>query len=295
MRRLLAIALWTACSAPRPATPPAQLPPLDQIVRTCAFEVSCLQHPPTDSIGTCVNVFVNALANYDTEFRRYVDCANAAADCTGVLACAARGHDPTYCAAHPGNSCDGDLVVSCGVTTPDWAIFGMDCAALGMRCAEANGTAVCTDGSSCDPAASPSVCDGNRAVACDATTRLQQALDCSRSGVPNATCRYEYTPPTPGCRPTGASCNGDRCAGDLAVRCIAGEEFGVDCAQQGSHCFVDAITAAHCTPTAADCSGDACAGDGIAACVGGAVHVVACAGLGLSTCAVAGPGRPVCR
>ena len=285
------MALLAGCSAPRTPTPPAQLPPLDDILTACAVEVSCMQNPLTTTISTCANVVINSIANHDPEIAREVQCAASSSDCATILACATRNHDPAYCAAHPGSSCDGDLLVHCGTGAPDWALFPTDCAALGMQCAQPNGTASCTDGVTCT--GNVNACDGNRVVACNGGLQFRE--DCALSGIPNATCRTQYSPPEPFCLPSGAFCSSDRCDGDVAVRCRAGEEDRLDCAQEASHCVVDYMLGAHCNLIASECTSDQCAGDSIAVCVEGALHPIACGRIGLSTCVLDGSGEPHCR
>jgi len=309
------VLLAAGCRSPPPMlpmvqTPPEQQPPLADVVRTCAFEVSCLRDPPAATMSNCIGYFQAGLDDWivpafftlsipGSEFRRYVACAVAGIDCTSVLECASRGHDPAFCAAHPGNVCDGDLLVQCPPATAsaDWAIYTSDCAALGMRCAEANGSASCTDGVGCDPKTSSAYCDGNRYfVRCDSDTSLRYRFDCARSPIVNATCRID-TRFASGCLPSGPPCAGDRCDGDELVVCLAGEEARVDCTGRSSHCAVVSGKPA-CVPVATDCTystSDACDGSGITTCVDGLLERIDCSTLGLTTCMPAPGGyAPIC-
>jgi hypothetical protein len=300
------LAFLVACGnrGPTLVTPLAQLPPVADIVKTCAFEVSCLKDPPTSYLNTCISYFLAALGNESgasTDFARYVDCARQATDCTSVLRCASRDHDPAFCAAHPGETCDGDLLVQCAPAgqVADWAIYNTDCSALGMHCAAANGSAACTDGAACDPQLLLSHCDGNTYVGCNSPTNLRFTLDCSRSPIINATCRTETGSSVGGCMPSGPSCQSsvDRCDGDMIVLCVAGEETRVDCAQQAGHC---AIVAYHgrCVPIATQCddaSGDHCSGNTLATCVDGVPQTIDCSSVGLSTCSTSAGGASSCR
>jgi hypothetical protein len=312
---LALVAAFAACRSPAPMlavvpTPPATLPPLAQIVRACAFEVSCLHNPPASTMTACDTYFEAGLDNWifpqptlrlgidPGEFRRYVACANAATDCAGVLACASRGHDAAYCAAHPDFACDGDLLVQCpSAGAPlDPAIYTSDCAALGMHCvATALGTAVCTDGVACtDPPGQR--CDGNRYLtSCDAATHLRYRMDCSRSSIPNATCRY--LGPEGACLPSGPPCAGDRCEGDVLVTCLAGEEVRSDCTQHDATCSV-VNRAPTCVPVNSECDAsmaDACSGAGITTCFEGELHTIFCDDIGASTCMPAPGGTaPIC-
>ena len=292
-------------------TPPAQLPPRDQIVRACAFEVSCLHDPPASTMQNCDLYFEAGLDNWilprpflvlpvePGEFRRWIDCANAATDCAGVLACASRGHDAAYCAAHPGFGCDGDVLVQCSPdpATNDAAIFTTDCAALGMRCAEAHGTAVCTDGVPCTPASQPEACDGNRYYTyCDQTTGLRYRLDCARSSIPDATCRLSSSSAS-GCLPSGPPCAGDRCEGDVLVSCLAGQEVRVDCTQLDATCGAP-NGAPTCVPVASECDAstvDACRGADLTTCVDGELRTIFCDSIGLTSCTTTGDAKiPIC-
>lgn len=293
-----------------PPTPPAELPPLADLIRTCAFQVSCLQAPPTSSISNCIDYFQSGIDNWiappvffrlplaPSEFRRYVECAVASSDCAGLLQCASRGHDPSFCAAHPGNVCDGDVLVQCPPASapPDWAIYTTDCAAAGQHCAAANGSASCTDGVGCDPSAPP-YCDGNRYfVTCDATTHLRSHVDCARDPIVDATCRIDpgFGGPA-GCLPSGPPCSRARCDGDELVVCVAGEEVRADCTQLASRC--DAAKPA-CVPVATECAAgtkDQCSGGDLTTCVDGMARVVDCATIGRSTCTLPPVGSdPIC-
>ncbi|HEX6836547.1 MAG TPA: hypothetical protein VF334_08230 [Polyangia bacterium] len=295
-----------------PPTPPAALPPLGDIIRTCAFEVSCLQSPPTATLGNCIDYFLSGIDNWvappvffrlsiaPSEFRRYVDCAVASSDCAGLLRCASRGHDPSFCAAHPGNVCDGDLLVQCppASAVPDWAIYTNDCAAAGLRCEAANGSASCTDGVGCDPSVA-AYCDGNRYwVTCDGTTHLRSRVDCARDSIPGATCRIGSGFGDPaGCLPSGPPCSGARCDGDELVVCVAGEEVRADCTQLASRCDASSGKPA-CVPTASECGDgakDQCAGGDLTTCVEGMLRAVDCATIGLSACTLPPVGSdPIC-
>jgi hypothetical protein len=304
------VVLVAACRAPPPmlpvvATPPAQLPPSSDIVRTCAFEVSCLHNPPASTVSGCFYYFEAGLdwavgrgffgpLLPSSEWARYVACADAAADCESVLQCASRGHDPDFCAAHPGDVCDGDVLVRC--MSADWPIYTTDCAALGMRCAEANGSASCTDGVGCAPGTA--YCEGNRYfVSCDPTTHLRSREDCARSPIPHATCRIDASfGGRAGCLPSGPPCTRDRCEGDELVVCLAGEEVRTDCAQRASHCSEPQFGTPRCE-TDSDCgkTTDACAGSDLTSCVDGITHTIGCDDIGLATCAPApGGSAPIC-
>ena len=308
--RALAVAaacLLGACRASPPmlpivATPPATLPPLADLVRACAVEVSCFQSPIASSIDECM-VYLTAGLDYwldpstfivlgtdPAEFRHYVDCAVAGSDCASVLDCVSRGHDAAYCAANPGMSCDGDLLVQC--TTADPALFVTDCAALGMHCEARNGSAACTDGVGCDPKSPPS-CDGNRYYEYCSSIGLRYRVDCARTSIPNATCRIDMY--DAGCLPSGPPCAGDRCEGNVRVTCLAGEEVRDDCTQLAATCTL-VRRAPTCVPVASACSGSAgCAGSAIRLCAEGIVETIGCSAIGLQSCKRnTGGDSPIC-
>jgi hypothetical protein len=163
-----------------------------------------------------------------------------------------------------------------------------------MRCFDqGNGNASCSDGTRCDPSADPS-CDGNRYFElCDSTTNLRYRFDCSRSSIPNATCRSDAS--RTGCMPSGPPCGDARCDGDVRVTCLAGQEVRDDCAPLGSTCaIVDG--APTCTPTASDCTADAaCSDNAIVMCGSGMMQTIDCSALGLSACVTdAGGDGPLC-
>jgi hypothetical protein len=304
--------LVAACREPPPMlpvvpTPVAQLPSLDDLVRTCAFEVSCLKNPPAATLSACYYYFQAGIdwavgggffapRLPSSEWRRYVDCAVAATSCKQVLTCVSRGHDPTFCAAHPGLVCDGDVLVNCA--TADWALYTTDCAAEGMHCEEANGSASCTDGIGCTPG--PAYCEGNRYyVTCDATTLRRSRIDCARSDIPNATCRIDpRIIDQAGCLPSGPPCAaGNRCEGDELVTCVAGEEARIDCTQRAGHCAqASPIDQPQCVADV-DCgkTTQECSGDGITVCVDGITDTIDCSAIGLTTCVLNPDGSaPIC-
>lgn len=299
MRAIVAFAGFAvACTHATRPTPLAEPPPVADLVKTCAFAVSCLKDPPTTTVSTCTNVLQTVLAGQigaSTIYARYVECARTATDCTSVLQCASRGHDPTYCAAHPGNSCDGDLLVYCSTgQVVDWSIDNTDCAALGMHCFEVNGTASCSDGTSCAPIPGPGNCDGNAIVRCDGVTNLTWREDCSRSGIINATCRSNGK--SAGCFPSGSACDNDRCDGDILVQCAVGEEQRTDCAGIGRHCVLQPNPAGpvgFCAADVTSCT-DACDNAMLIDCVDGVPQAIDCSTIGLSTCATTHDGLPAC-
>ena len=312
---VVAACLPAACSAPPPmlpivATPPATLPPLADVERACAFEVSCFHSPIASSIDECMDYLLAGLDDWvgpstffvvvdgePNQYARWVGCADSGSDCASVLDCVSRGHDGAYCAAHPGNSCDGSLLVDClpEPTDPslaDPALFTTDCAAIGMRCVDrGGGVASCSDGTTC--AHSNPRCDGNRYFEdCDPSTHLGYRLDCSLSMIPDATCRAGAST---GCLPSGPPCAGARCEGDVRVTCLDGEEVRNDCAERAMSCAV-VNGAPTCMPVANDCSSDgACNGDAIVTCAAGMMQTVDCSALGLSTCATDTGGNPFCE
>jgi hypothetical protein len=298
---VVAFAALAACTH-TPPTPIVQPPSVADLVKTCAFAVSCLKDPPTTQLSLCVGVLQNVLASEagpSTIYARYVDCARDALDCTSVLRCASRDHDPSYCVAHPGASCDGDLLVQCAAASPvvDWAIANTDCAALGMRCLAANGNANCSDGTPCTPTPGSGHCDGNTFVACDGNTKLTWREDCARSGIVNASCRSDSA--RAGCFPSGPSCSGsaDRCDGDVLVQCVVGEEERVDCARVSGRCSLRSdVTGVYgsCVSLATCSASDACGAATLATCVDGIPQSIDCSAIGLSMCAATHDGRPAC-
>jgi hypothetical protein len=271
------------------------------------MEVSCLQpNPPITPGGSCVSQFENGLATgfgilfgpTAADIQRYVDCAARASDCTTALTCASRNHGPSYCAAHPGGSCDGDLRVYCA-SASDWDLYPEDCSLVGEHCRAANGSSSCTDGNSCDPM-TPAHCDGSRLVTCDSTTHLESSIDCSNfaSGWTCGT-TVSGSSTTTGCMPknSGGCQNGpDRCDGAAAVVCDSGLSLRIECGQFDSHCVIT-NGKFECAPNASDCtaqSPDRCNGAALEMCVNGRYQDTACASFGLASCATTMSGAS-CR
>jgi hypothetical protein len=258
------------------------------------MNLSCLTWPPLTSGADCVADFelgISSGLGYfipAAELRRFVDCAVSSPDCATAAACASRNHGPDYCAAHSGASCDGDVLVSCSQSQPDWAVFTNDCASLGLRCVDLHdGRASCTDGTSCDTSAH---CDGNRYVSCDSSTHLAASFDCSLAGY-QLECRTMSANGTTitGCFPPGPACSpdGEHCDGTTLVRCVAGGELRVDCTTWGQHCGVAASGRTTCIPNATDCTADSpdrCNGTAMEICVDGRYQAIDCSAIGLTAC-----------
>ncbi len=268
------------------------------LVRACAVEVSCLKAPPLAPGGACVTQLQSTLASglggwfYSADqVRRFVACTKSAADCTGALDCISQHHGPDYCMAHPGDSCDGTLAVHCA-PVDGWALRWDDCAALGLRCAiGANGAAVCTDGTACDPAKEPNTCQGDALITCDPGARLRERIDCATvlTGARCAAWIDDAGKAEVSCVPPGADCKPgmpDNCDGNAVITCIAAHEVRIDCGALGATC--QAMTgAAQCMTVATDCTNgvaDRCNGAALEMCVDGRWSDVACGTLGAGAC-----------
>ncbi len=289
------------CGSPRsPLIAPQPVHP-DQIQRACAMEVSCLSPAPITPAGNCVSEFEVGLASGEgiffgpsaSDLSRYVGCANTASDCASALGCASRNHGTDWCAAHPNGGCEGDVLISC---VSGWGLEQTDCAQLGMHCAPGTGGAAsCTDGNTCVPQSTPSRCDGNRFVDCNAASGLESAIDCA-AVIAGGTCQQVVSgnASSVGCRPPqSAGCgsnDSETCDGTTLVACSAGAAVRVDCTQFGSHCMAMSTTTADCVPDGSDCtnqSPDSCVGGSLQLCVNGHFAQTACSSIGLGSCVTA--------
>jgi hypothetical protein len=269
----------------------------EAVRKACAMEVSCLSPAPITSGGSCVAQFEEGMATglgiffgpSSADVARYVNCASSASDCTSALNCASQNHGPTWCAAHPRASCDGDTVVNC---VAGWGLELADCSQFGEHCrVAANGSATCSDGSSCDPTVGAQ-CMGNRYVTCQGG--LSSSIDCG-SVIPGGTCRaiVNMSSSETGCfGPGSAACPAtttemDSCDGATVVACSYGTQLRVDCAQFQSHCLIGSSGKYSCAADATDCtqdSHDACVGNAIQMCVNGKWETTACGSFGLGSC-----------
>jgi hypothetical protein len=273
----------TSVPPPPPATPITPFAvAVDDVVRLCAMEVSCLASPPITT--GCIDAFEYGIASGKgyfvsaAELRRFVHCAATSPDCPTALACASRGHGPDYCAAHPGGSCDGAIAVSCAGA--DWTISTTDCGALGMTCRLDGGGSACSDGRVCGADQSWR-CDGNRFVGCGTS------YDCA-TYAPGYSCRPQPQNALAAtlCYPSGPRCASSVCNGSLFDQCWSGEVVRVDCAVFASHCATDA-SGPRCLPDASDCGGDEpnrCDGNLLQQCVNGRWRDFECATIGLVGC-----------
>jgi hypothetical protein len=287
-RLLLMAALLLTCGVP----PPPYSEPVDPaaVLRACVMNLSCLSSPLTSKGSTCVGSLELIIARgvgffLDVqEAIRFVECAKLPT-CAAALECASGGHGAQYCAAHPGTSCDGDVLVNCA-RDGSIALYWTDCAKLGLHCSPTGGGA-CTDGTACD--GSEGGCWGNVAAECRNGLRMPVQCDWIR---PDLVCRAtsgNFVPSS--CLSAGPSCKGSRCEDDVFLWCDEGTAVRYDCAMLEARC--DAQLPG-CTPLATECdwlnAPDRCAGDSIEICVNGRWRATPCASIGLRTCM---PGDPV--
>jgi hypothetical protein len=244
-----------------PPPPTTATVTLDQIVRTCAMNFSCFKSPPIGS--DCPTTFEGGVLTGDwfvnpADMRRFVDCASSAHDCHSALFCASRGHDPGYCAEHPGVTCDGDILVDCDSSYGGWPILSSDCAALGLQCGASGVSYGCLRAQrSCSP--DGSFCGGTWALAC--SHGQDSSFDCLQLG-PQFTCD-DSTTGTAVCRatspvcsdcdaPKGSECKGSErlCNGDSLRLCANGWWRDIPCADFGLKACIGTSGRATCVPTA---------------------------------------------
>jgi hypothetical protein len=283
-------ALLVGCGSPAPS--PAT------IQKSCVFDISCEAAQGTpgrrDSSGVCVATAQTAFAvglPFQAEATRQIECAASSTTCTDWQRCTSRDHGPSYCASHRGASCDGNLLIHCG--SADGYGQPFDCAAYGLECRTANGSAACVDAvrTACDPT-QPERCDGNRAIACNEGTREVASVDCG-AVLPGSSCGVVAVGrrQVASCLPAGPLCQSGqpRCDGNTLVLCSnpGGREQRVDCAATfGGTCGV-VRDRAQCVFTGGECSpesDDRCSGDKLEVCVNGRYVATECASLGFRTC-----------
>ncbi|MFO0560947.1 MAG: hypothetical protein U0269_23210 [Polyangiales bacterium] len=294
---VIALAL-SGCSAN--GSPASQV-----LARTCVLVEACKAGEAfRGTVGQCASVFEAALNRGASasqgllarEAARLTTCGSANS-CASFADCVSMNHGATYCAAHPGDSCDGNVLVVCGADRPADTV---DCSAYGMQCRAVGTRAVCTTGNAC--AASMVRCEGSRRVTCNTDARLEVSIDCAEFG-PSWTCGA--TADGMGCVPPTPACTADatRCDGDTLVTCPSNllRELRSDCASvySGGHCSV-IIGRAQCVPGSSACddsADDVCTGAQIQSCVSGRRTTVDCAALGFRACQLTATGsnmRAVC-
>jgi hypothetical protein len=277
---LLTVAL-AACGTTTP--PPHPLPALDDIVRTCAMDSSCLGAPLGNGGSNCI-VFIEygILSGFGAgdftadELRRFVSCAASSADCATATACASRGHDAAYCAAHVGRHCDGIFLTDCP-DNGDPAISNIDCSVYGERCVELNGYANCSDGTLCNAVQQNRHCEGNTFVYCE-DIGLTARFDCD-GVVEGGHCVDAGA--MSGCAPSTPCTVASGCHGDLLVSCADGTGYSVDCAAMGGHCGAQGNTP---TCVFSGCGADHCDGNSLVLCHGDQPVTIDCASIGLTSC-----------
>jgi hypothetical protein len=235
---------WDSGSSGAPSSAThAETVTLDQIVRTCALDLSCFDSPPIT--GDCVRTFEAGLLGGDwfvspAEMRHFVECGGAAQGCDAALRCASFDHDPAYCHANPGVTCDGNIAVGCSSDYGGWPILSTDCASLDMQCA---GNTCVRAQRSCSP--DGSFCGGSWALRCE--KGQDTSFDCQLLGAQftctdpgdNATCIATAPICTDCAGPDGSECSGSeqQCVGTSLRICANGNWRDFDCKKFGfSNC-----------------------------------------------------------
>lgn len=279
--------------------PAPQWVPSD-VAKACVMALSCVSPTLTSSAGYCSYQLERTVvaADMDPALMGFAACTKTAASCTDALACASLNHGPDYCAAHPGSSCDGDLVIDCfPLTMPHWTVTipPTDCRALGMTCLDG----ICTDGKTCHDIIT-SQCIGTTIRGCEQSTGIEYATDC-RLLYPDGVCdvslgRPECAPPKGGFCSSPNSGPWSICQGDVLMDCQDLLETKVDCTKFASHCALDGDLA-DCVSDANDCtptSPDRCNGAALEFCQDGRYRDFDCASVGLGPCGTLAAGGVAC-
>ncbi len=300
--------LFVACARPESVS---------SIRRGCVVASSCAtagMGVPRSGGGVCYIQSAATIARGASPEQQYtLKCAREATNCTTFRSCTTRNHGVDYCTANRGESCDGNVRVSCpmvGPNTPPELIppaTTQDCALLGLVCSASNGNAACTNGMACDAMFMPT-CDGTKIVTCDRSTMMQEPTDCARQ-TPGSTCVMlsvgGATVPT--CL-TSTMCMlepgraSTRCETSSLISCVAlpgampdpngrreGREVRIDCAHEAleGRCAVVGGTSG-CTSIQNQCapdSPDRCNGNAVEICVNGRYESTDCGSIGFSRCA----------
>ncbi len=307
MTRVSGVLVWLTlldgCAMKVDAVPPridasVALPITEaDIARACLLANGCGTAPPV-TLGRCVvHLTRRALDPRGTGedlWDRLLECSSrpaTASTCEAFSNCVTRGHPASYCAQHPGDSCDGAIAVHCPgagapATTEDCGtIPGGRCSAYG-----ADPTTAFCEGP-CVP-----VCAGPGAVVLCNGTLGQRANRCT-AGMSCVTGTF-FTNTVGSCLPPGPSCDAlaSRCEGTTLVRCggdFIHRETRSDCARLGWRCTLD-DEGNHCDAPIFACDLDAppaCEGDALVVCSPGASRFD-CRALGFARCAPASATRP---
>ncbi len=272
---------------------PTLTPTLDRVAinKACAMAMSCVGVPQFPSGSSCaaqveVGIASGAgiLGASAADLTRLLGCATASNDCASVIACFTQQHASDYCAAHNEYSCDGDTLIGC---INGNGLEQNDCTKFGMHCVEANSSATCSDGKSCDPTAA-SRCDGNVFVNCDSDTSLESKADCGVA-IPNGVCDA-----TLGCTPPlGGACTANGCSSGDSIAsgfvCYGGRQLPIDCGAFNDVCDPTLTTeGSPCVAPGSQCDGtsDVCTPDRstLQICVSGQWMSTTCSSIGLTTC-----------
>jgi hypothetical protein len=201
------------------------------------------------------------------------------------------GHGEAWCAAHPGTSCDGDVLVTCGDPSTMQAV---DCRLGGNHCQGADGQAQCLTREGCTQ--SGSYCTGEASWAYCQSSGAETNYGCQ----PGEHC---WDVPSTGaavCLPS-APCSSpetSRCDGTVVRTCQSVEggspyEQTSDCGSWGVGVCNEAGDQAWCDYPNAECAGDRCEGSTVEACVFGKTLSLDCRQLGFSSC-TSGNGTAGC-
>ena len=292
-----------APDAPATDAPPSLGRPITaaEVARACLLAVGC-SPSPIARVGACVlglsRRALNPHGTGEDAWDRLLECASrpgTSSSCTAFVECATMGHPAAYCAAHPGDSCDGSIAVHCAEAA---LAAAEDCAAIPGGSCEATAIGASALVHCAAPGTCSTRCAGAGAFVDCGGAPGSYAARCT----PGTTCvEAPSSVPIAACLPTGSACaaEGARCDGAALVRCqgvngTALRETRIDCARLGWRCAEGAEGFACLAPPFA-CALDvptACEGDTLVACAGGANPRFDCRALGFARCAPAAGGRP---
>lgn len=259
--------------------------------RACVLMAQC--NAPV-SISSCGRQFLTMMypdrgsGARDTALR-LVQCGSAT-DCAAFRSCEIGGRAASYCAAHPGSTCDGDTLIYCGSNYN----VALPCGMYGVACLGANGTANCATNEQCVDPTHTSECAGNRLIVCAGGAGAPSGFDCAL-GLAGGICvadggSAQCVPSTP-CSQLSSE---PRCDGNVAASCMDGHDRRIDCAAaNGGQCVASAATGAYalesaCVPMGAVCDAntaiDRCNGTRVEGCLEGQWVGVDCRSIGLANC-----------
>ena len=235
----------------------------------------------------------NSAGSDDNLIAAVLNCVTAASNCDELRACTRpTAAQAAVCNTTTQDTCSGNTLVNCSMTGLSQEVTAFDCTKAGLVCGASADGANCGI-ASCDPASTPTSCNGDLLVTCESQGNVLVSHDC---GLEERTCRTNSAGvfDCVGDTPCDLSTSQLRCDGATRVGCGGDTESRVDCSRFGMTCTLEVTSTGDqssssttCTPIDQQCfvgAAESCQNGVISYCNLGLPATFDCHSVGLSGC-----------